>query len=73
MLHMCVCYILASSRITRSGSWMTDPSFLRWFCHRDHQSYSVCGTQEIPYAPVYNESLFIQTQSMQAGATTLEL
>jgi hypothetical protein len=28
--------ILASSRITRSGSWKTDPSFLRWFCHRHH-------------------------------------
>jgi hypothetical protein len=26
--------ILASSRITRSGSWKTDPSFLRGFCHR---------------------------------------
>jgi hypothetical protein len=25
--------ILASSRITRSGSWKTDPSFLRGFCH----------------------------------------
>jgi hypothetical protein len=25
--------ILASSRITRSGSWKTDLSFLRWFCH----------------------------------------
>jgi hypothetical protein len=25
--------ILASLRITRSGSWKTDPSFLRWFCH----------------------------------------
>jgi hypothetical protein len=26
-------YILASSRITQSGSCNTDPSFLRWFCH----------------------------------------
>jgi hypothetical protein len=25
--------ILASSRITQSGSWKTDPSFLRGFCH----------------------------------------
>jgi hypothetical protein len=25
--------ILASSRITRSGSWKTEPSFLRGFCH----------------------------------------
>jgi hypothetical protein len=31
---MCVCCILASSRITRSGSWKTDPSFLRWFYHK---------------------------------------
>jgi hypothetical protein len=29
---VCAC-ILASSRITRSGSWKTDSSFLRWFCH----------------------------------------
>jgi hypothetical protein len=28
--------ILASSRITRSGSWKTDPSFLRWFCHNNY-------------------------------------
>jgi hypothetical protein len=28
--------ILASSRISRSGSWKTDPSFLRWFCHKLH-------------------------------------
>jgi hypothetical protein len=27
--------ILASSRITWSGSWRTDPSFLRWFCHNN--------------------------------------
>jgi hypothetical protein len=25
--------ILASSRITQSGSWKTDPSFQMWFCH----------------------------------------
>jgi hypothetical protein len=35
MLRMCVCYILASSRITRSGSRKTDTSFLRWFYHID--------------------------------------
>jgi hypothetical protein len=28
MLRMCVCYILASSRITWSVSWNMDPSFL---------------------------------------------
>ncbi len=33
---MCVCLrILASSRIPRSGSWKTDPSFLRGFCHNE--------------------------------------
>jgi hypothetical protein len=25
--------ILALLRITQSGSWKTDPSFLRWLCH----------------------------------------
>jgi hypothetical protein len=29
--------ILASSRITQSGSWKTDPSFLRWFYHNRGQ------------------------------------
>jgi hypothetical protein len=33
LLHMCVCCSLASLRITRSESWKTDPSFLRWFYH----------------------------------------
>jgi hypothetical protein len=33
LLRMCVCCILASSRITRSGSCKMDFSFLRWFCH----------------------------------------
>jgi hypothetical protein len=33
MLRMRVCCILTSSRITRSGSWKTDPLFLRWFCY----------------------------------------
>jgi hypothetical protein len=28
--------ILASSRITQSGSWKTDPSFPRGFCHTQH-------------------------------------
>jgi hypothetical protein len=33
MLHLCVCYILASLRITPSGSYKTHPSFFRWFYH----------------------------------------
>jgi hypothetical protein len=33
MLHMCVCCILASSRITRSGFWKTDPHFLGGLSH----------------------------------------
>jgi hypothetical protein len=33
MLCMCVCCILVSSRITQSGSWKMNLSFLRWLCH----------------------------------------
>jgi hypothetical protein len=32
--YVCLHGILALSRITRSGSWKADPSFLRWFYHR---------------------------------------
>jgi hypothetical protein len=33
--------ILASSRITRSRSWKTDPSFLRGFCHTRARRYLI--------------------------------
>jgi hypothetical protein len=42
MLRMCVCGILTSSRITRSGSWKTDPPFLTWFYHSDLNILSTC-------------------------------
>jgi hypothetical protein len=32
--YVCVCCIIASSRITQSGSWKTDPSFMRWLCQK---------------------------------------
>jgi hypothetical protein len=48
MLRICACCILTSSRITRSGSWKTDRSFLRWFCHNDSLSYHlVMGVEEL--------------------------
>jgi hypothetical protein len=47
MLCMCVCCILASSRITWFGSWKMDPSFLRWFYHTGvwHKKETVRGVQ----------------------------
>jgi hypothetical protein len=33
--------IIASSRITRSRSWKTDSSFLRWFCHNEASGSSL--------------------------------
>jgi hypothetical protein len=38
MLCICVCCILASLRITRSGSWKMDFSFLWWFYHKPEAS-----------------------------------
>jgi hypothetical protein len=51
--------ILASSRITRSGSWKTDPSFQGGFCHTvinrsltfPHCFIDCCG-REAGYGPV---------------------
>jgi hypothetical protein len=43
MLRMCVCCILASSRITRPRSWRTDLSFLRWFCHKQQTVFPHTG------------------------------
>jgi hypothetical protein len=42
--------ILASSRITWSGSWKTDPSFLRWFYHIGVASFFIGGLWIEPLA-----------------------
>jgi hypothetical protein len=43
--YVCAC-ILASSRIT--GSWKTDPSILRWFCHSQFlYFFEITGVAEV--------------------------
>jgi hypothetical protein len=61
MLRTCFSCILASSRITRSGSWKTDPSFLRGFCHPPPHHVVSCAiawtTIFSPLAPGSKKSL----------------
>jgi hypothetical protein len=52
MLRMCVCCILVSSRITRSGTWKAEPSFLRWFYHTNFvHILSPFGNELIKHKP----------------------
>jgi hypothetical protein len=52
MLRMCVCCILVSSRITQSGTWKAEPSFLRWFYHTNFvHILSPFGNELIKHKP----------------------